>query len=271
VSGNGGRTPWVVTVGAGYSTSKPAEQYVLIQPKRGATGRLVLWHHGVGGETQFVVPGWATTATPGTSDVRANLHNNLLAPLIDRGYTVLSCDFGGGATFGNDPNLARIDDALTFAAAKGLTTTRVGLLGESMGSASVFLWASRHLAKVAAIATYLTIGDWDYVYAHNIAGQAAAMDTAYTSPNTPVGGWTANSPTRNPTSEQVYGQLVAAGLAAHWRGYYASDDPIGTPAQVIALASLLGVPDHAIDLGAGGHTDAPLATVDALDFAGTSP
>jgi hypothetical protein len=211
-----------------------------------ANTRVILWHHGVGGETFIIAP-----------DQTARVNTRaILRALVDAGYAVCSADFGGAATFANDTNMTRIDNCLSFLSAKGFSVTRVGLLGESMGHMSLFNWAQLHQSSTAALMGFISLCDPSDTY-DNQPGLAAQMDAAY-----PSGGWAGNKATHDPLLMDITGFP-----ASRWRTYFATDDPtFGTmQANNEALAARLGVPSNAIAMGTGGHTDTPIGNVNSAD------
>lgn len=224
----------------------PAEIHYLIRPGRGWNRRIILWHHGAGGETLAIVTGNA-----------ARLNSiALVRRLVSAGYSLMSCDFGGANTFGNDTAMSRITDAVTYAGTLGYDTDKVGLWGESMGHMNVYNWAHRNPTKVAAIIGMIPLCDAQAVYDGDIGGLASDMDAAY------GGNWAGNASTRDP--KQILG--IVSGL--NWRIYYASDDPLVPAADAVALAAALGKSSQAFNMGPGGHDDDPVATVDPASFVG---
>lgn len=228
--------------GIAYSlTTAPGEVYYLWEPVTGARAgrRLILFHHGTGGETMIIEPTVAAR-----SNARA-----VLAQLVSLGYAILSCDYGGAQTFGNTNNMTKISAALTWAAGLGFRTDKVGLIGESMGHSSLYVWGCQNPSKVAALVGYIPGADLDSTYA-NMTGFATVMDAAF-APST----WAAQSATHNPV------ELAAPSWASHWAGFYASDDPTygAQGVDVTALAAHIGNSAGAVDTGPGGHTDAGLA------------
>lgn len=215
-----------------------SEIHYLISPYRNSNNRLLIWHHGADGETMAIEPG---------NSARTNAIN-VVHRLVDAGYSVLSCDFGGANTWGNDTAMSRITDAVTFAGTRGLRTDKIALWGESMGHMNVYNWAHRNGSKVAAVMG--TIGVCDAQDAYDNAGQAVVMDAAY------AGNWAGNAATRDP--KQITN--VVSGL--HWRIYYASDDSVVPAAAAVSLASALGKSNQAVNMGTGDHSDTPLGAID---------
>ena len=172
--------------------------------------------------------------------------------LVDAGYSVLSCDFGGSHTWGNDTAMSRITDAVTWAGTLGYRTDKVGLWGYSMGHLNLYNWAHRNATKVACLIGYIPASDGQDAYDN--AGVAVEMDAAY------AGGGAANASARDP--KQITN--VVSGLP--WRAYYSSDDTTVPAATVTGLASSLGKATQAVNLGAGGHDDDVAANIDPGAF-----
>lgn len=232
------------------STAVANENYYLWEPAVGprAGRRLVFYHHGTGGETFICEPSVAA---------RANIRPPLYE-LLNRGYAILSADYGGPATFANDINQGRLDAWLTASAAVGYRTDRIALIGESMGHQCLFKWAQTNPTQVAAIIGWIPGCDLTATY-DNQPGFAATMDAAY-----PSGGWAGNKTTRDPMLMDI-----STFPAENWRVYYASDDPTygARPIDCTNLADRLGVPTHAINAGTGGHTDTCMANVEPRAWA----
>lgn len=106
----------------------------------------------------------------------------MLAGVIALGHPVLLADYGGANGWGQDDIVdpsGAIDDVLTYAAATyGVRTDQVIVAGESAGSVSAQVWASRRPQQTAALWCVAVIPGLDDFYQANPSIQAA-IDSAY--------------------------------------------------------------------------------------------
>lgn len=225
----------------GYAASENHAALVPRGHRADQSKRVVLSCHGSGGTAQT----WAWT------DVNSYPINQWLARV---GFPVLSCDFGGTNTWGNDTSRTRVGDAFTFAQSKlGVKTDKVLLFGASMGTLTALNYARANPTKVAAIALALPITD--LVDAHDNRGFTAVTETAYGG----TAAYNAAKAAHNPATNTA----DLAGIPI--KLWYTTDDPYAWPATVAAFDSALGSAD-AVSIGTGGHSTAGLDPSAVADF-----
>jgi pimeloyl-ACP methyl ester carboxylesterase len=156
-----------------------------------------------------------------------------------------------GNAHSNDNKMAAITAARTYMdTTLGLTGGKVGLLGVSMGGGDALRWAANNPTLVSCLVGIMPSTNILGIYENNTGGLRAAIGTA----------WGVTDPTPLPAGANLAAQIPAIDTAnIPNRLYYATDDTLIAPADVIAAAALTG--GTATSVGTGGHTDVPVQTV----------
>lgn len=207
--------------------------------------RAILWHHGAGGETLLFDPAYGQSPL-----------YNLVYEVCEAGYTILSCDFGGAETWGNNANQQFITDAVAWLPTIGCRTDKVGLWGLSMGFACLARWATNNASKVAAFTGTIPAASTQYVYDNNPSLQAG-MNAAF------GGNWQASQPSTDPSASLISSAIGAA--AYPFRLDYSDNDPVAGPATSPNLVTLVGRGD-AYGMGNVGHTVAGMVNIDPTAY-----
>lgn len=127
---------------AGIGRVTASEADVIMRPKcRQGTKPGVLYVHGAEADTGGGLT-WMKIAT------RARLIN----AIADAGYTMLSCDLGGVATWGNDTAMARITAAKNYLLTlQDVSAGPIILVGQSMGGQNSLVWAAANPSLVKCV------------------------------------------------------------------------------------------------------------------------
>jgi len=170
--------------------------------------------------------------------------------LAGSGCVVVIADLGGINTWGLDtvvhPTTGRIAAVRTWAAtAYEADTTRMALIGDSMGGQNAILYHRLAPANVKCTVLRAPVVAADALHDRGPAGLGLLMDIAYGS----AGNWEAAVPTKDPSHANQ--TAVIAGFADNVRIWYSTNDPTILPADVFSFATATGV-DLRI-MGAVGH------------------
>lgn len=127
---------------AGVGRVTAGESDVVMRPKvRQGSKPGVLYVHGAEADVGGALT-WMTIAT------RAKLIN----AIADAGYTMLSCDLGGVATWGNDTAIARMTAAKDYLLTlQDVSAGPIILVGQSMGGQNALVWAAANPSLVKCI------------------------------------------------------------------------------------------------------------------------
>lgn len=191
------------------------------------TSPLVLAFHGADGNERFNDP------------VTASGVNHLYCQAIAAAGFVVISSLWGGETWGNDAGTAKVAEAVTWAGANGIKTTKVGAYAGSHGAAVALNYWKANPSKVGACVLIVPALNLDNVYTDNVT-QQADMNAAY------GGSYATNGLAHSP--HRFSGDID--GLAPVLV-YYANDDTVIRAADVTSFATAMGV--NATELGAGGH------------------
>lgn len=130
------------------------ESDVLFTPDGPPTGRRgVLLLHGAGGAAGYV----NNPEVPGAA--------GLFHHLADQGFTMLSSDWGGPSTWGNDTAVARLERGRQVLVEQGCAADKVALVGVSMGGLNALNYAVAHPGRVAAIVAIVPAADLEDIRA----------------------------------------------------------------------------------------------------------
>lgn len=199
----------------------------------------VIFAHGAGGNEQDTWSGGS-----------ANLKN--IMQTIAQTRPVVACNFGGDL-WGNATSVLQMTDAVAYLRTKfGAHPSKVILMGRSMGHLTIANWARQNKAQVSAIVAMEGVSDLNNIFGQG-GGNATSINAAY-------GGSYSDA-----TYGATYNPNVYAGNGdlngIPWRNYYASDDTTVPASTITTLAGKINT-GTAINLGTGGHSDAPLAALD---------
>lgn len=127
---------------AGIGRVTAGEADVIMRPKcRQGIKPGVLYVHGAEADVGGGLT-WMTIAS------RARLIN----AIADAGYTMLSCDLGGVATWGNDTAISRITTAKNYLLTlQDVAAGKIILVGQSMGGQNAMVWAAANPTLVDCI------------------------------------------------------------------------------------------------------------------------
>lgn len=162
---------------SGYSVSTsvgkfvPGELSVLFKPRKiDPTKRAVIYAHGANGTGTEPL----NYASHGTGLVRQ------ISAVAQAGFVVLSSDWGGAQTYGNDTELAAMETGVAWLRSSGLCATdKVILTGGSMGSLSCHRYALEHKADVAGMNLWIPALDIEQARKNNPAGLRDLINTAW--------------------------------------------------------------------------------------------
>lgn len=169
-----------------------------------------------------------------------------------RGFPVLTGDFGGPATFGNDAcSQTAIPNAVAWAQTQpGVKTGAVIVFGGSMGCLSVCNYALNHVANVKAVILELPAVDLqdlhDNRYIATPGDLVAPIEAAYTN----NAGYLAALPTHNPNLTANRATLSALPFQIH----YSTNDPVAVPSVATGFGTAVNADMRS--LGAVGHSAA---------------
>lgn len=175
--------------------------------------------------------------------------------LADAGYPVLSGDWGGSSTWGNDTTIARITTGKAYLqASMGAKAGKIILVGASAGGQGALVWAAANPTLVSCLVGLLPVSDVNDIFVNNRAGIAANISSCYS------GGWSQATygATHNPVTIAAAGGLTALKM----RLFYGTTDTIVIPSTVTTLAASAGA-NTVISSVPGDHVGATLASIDA--------
>lgn len=206
---------------------------------------LVVWCHGHG-----------TLAKAPFDPVNSGEYH-LAHKLAAAGFVVVTADLGGTVSWGSAAAQAKISPLVTTARASwGASSGKFSLVGVSMGHTLAVDYAAANPTLVAKVAGILPVTDMEAIRTRNPSGFRAEIDTA----------WGVVYPAALPAGANPNGHaadLVSAAIG--YKAWGASDDTISTQAEQSAFATAAG--GTLVDLGALGHTEAAIDTIDAASFA----
>jgi acetyl esterase/lipase len=222
-------------IGSGRVHAGEADMVIVPQRWEGG-GPLVVVAHGAGGSPSSYY------------DPSARRDLDLLA---DTGCCVLIADLGGTNTWANDVAQARTAEAIVHGGtAWGADTSRVALIGDSMGAMGHLIYFANNPTQIACVVGRIPVVAADALHDRQLGGLGLLIDAAYGS----QAAWEAAKATKDPSAAGP--AAILAGLAARIRLLYSVDDPTVLPADVASFCALTGV--EARPLGAIGHDQATL-------------
>jgi hypothetical protein len=188
------------------------------------------------------------------------------------GCHVLLADWGGANTWGSTTAATNIAAGVTWAAANltNVYTTKVGLIGASMGTASILAYKRDNPTKPAALCGFIPVNDLAYIRANRgsstypaFAVFAPTIDTA----------WSITSGAATPAGADLLTNANTTGTP--YRAYYRADDPLMNPARHPLMVAHTGTGSSVIELtgasdyggAVGAHNVNIMMDADWGDFA----
>ena len=226
-----------INIGAG-----PNEGTVVLANKLGlkkdGTERACLFFHGHGADALT----WRMNTTGA---------GKFSTELAERGWVSIADDFAGGTPWANDANMTDIDAVYNFAVGNSTPfypycSTKVDVVGWSMGGLEALNWIKRNPAKVNRAVLWCPATELDYFHntAPNKATYAPEIDAAY-----PGGAatWAGHEPNKEPTAYRGLPPI---------RIYHGDADTTVPLAQSQGFASAVNDPNLALHVVPGGtHTN----------------
>lgn len=248
----------------GYSASvalgrySPSELSVLMLPRvLDRSRRPVLYAHGATSDGAQVLDG----------TVQKGITLNCAA-IVNAGFVLLSGDFGGASTFGNDTELTAMEAAWAYLQASGLCASdKVILTGGSMGFLSISRFSAAHPTWVAGMNGWIPAIDIEDVRTRDALAQRANINTAW---GLPVGSYVGGGdqtpvPTRGKPLDSS-NLTAVAGIPTHL--WYSSGDTACTSTAVdIYAAGRANVTKHLVSSSLD-HTDAAVLAADIATVVG---
>jgi pimeloyl-ACP methyl ester carboxylesterase len=170
----------------------------------------------------------------------------------------------GGDLWGSNTNITDIEAARTYFNTKygALTSSKVAVIGGSMGGAAAMAWARANPTKCACLVLMLPVCDLNDMVVNNRLGLAASINAAY--------GGAYNNGTDGPNHSPVQFAAQLSGIPTQI--WYATDDIVVIPSTVQTVIAAHGSAEvHTIT---GNHTDAAFANINAqaiIDFLKAHP
>lgn len=162
----------------------------------------------------------------------------------------------GGDTFASDVTM--VDDAIDWMGAvmPDLDTSKVHLIGISMGGAVGLRYAIENPSRVASYTGVIPLLNIQSAYTTNYGSLRAQIEAA----------WGVTYPAALPAGAAIHTGAAALNGVIPSRVYYAGNDTVIDPAVTQAVAATMGA--TAVDLGTNGHSEASLADWIARGSAG---
>lgn len=229
----------------------PSETSVLFLPRMVNAGRrAVLYAHGAGGGGAQALDG------VNQQGVTANI-----AALVEAGFVVLSGDFGGDQTYGNDTQLSAMEAAWSYLQGSGLCASdKVVLTGASMGMLSVHRFAAAHPSSVAGMNGWIPALDVEDLRTRDASGTRSLINTAW---GLPAGSYVGGAdqtpvPVRGRPMDESNLSVVSGIPTELW---YSSGDTVTLASVVSAYAAARsGVTTHLVS--SADHGDAVIRSAD---------
>jgi hypothetical protein len=174
----------------------------------------------------------------------------LINAIADAGYTMLSCDLGGVATWGNDTAVARITAAKNYLLTlQDVNAGKIILVGQSMGGQNALVWAAANPMLVKCV-----IGAIPVINIQDVRNRVytASVDAAYS------GGYS------DATYGAAHNPYVIAGNGGlnniPMQLWYGDADTTCLPQYTQAMATRANVVElHQLS---GGHAESTVAKID---------
>lgn len=179
--------------------------------------------------------------------------SKIVSHIAHAGIPVVAGKMSGDA-FANPNNQTDMTNALPLLAQAGCSTSKVHLLGISMGGLSAIQWAGNNISKVASIQGIIPATSIDRIYQTNAGGLRASVGTA----------WGVTYPTPLPAGADLSAEMAAilsAGIPV--RLHYTSSDTFIDTTGLLSDAALMGA--TTVDLGGtDDHSEKTIGRFNAL-------
>lgn len=213
----------------GYSASWVAGRYsaetsVLMTPRRvDPTRCAIIYAHGANGNAANVVDGTSQKAITAT-----------MAAAAHAGFVVLSGDWGGPQTYGNDAEMAEMDAGWEWLRTTGLCRSdKVILTGGSMGFLSIARWAADNEIEVAGMNGWIPAIDIDALRNTDALGMRDLINAAW---GLPAGSYPAAGGDPIPLRGQPIQRAAELnGIPTHL--WYSSGDTVTLAEDVLEYAA----------------------------------
>jgi hypothetical protein len=193
------------------------QNYTAKVPTDGPGYMGVIFAHGFGGDdTDLTDPGQMDTTTTYLASV---------------GFPCIAGELGGVTNWGNDASRTAMTECRDFLVSDlGADPATVGLVGISMGVATMFSWVSDgHLTETGCVAALAPCVDLQGIVDGDLGGLGNFIQAAYGG----AAGWTAAQPTHDPMPLAEAGAFD--GLAC--KLWYGLQDAICIPQAVLDFAA----------------------------------
>ncbi len=186
--------------------------------------------------------------------------------IAQAGFVVLSSDWGGPQTHGNNTGLSAMESGWTFLKNSGLCATdKVILSGASMGTLSTHRFAKEHPTEVSGITNWIPFVDIENGRTNDYLALRANINTAW---GMPVGSYIGGSDqTPLPTDAKLLSYASALPpIPTHM--WYSTGDVISTNMSTYLAARNGSATGHIVSTSLI-HTDAAVAAADiasTIDF-----
>lgn len=178
--------------------------------------------------------------------------DELIPGLVRAGFTVITADLGGTATWANSD----FDDAMLDVVDYILLDRgheKLFIVAASMGGYEALHWMRHNEGIYEKAALLLPVANGQFTYAAD-GGIAASMDAAWS------GNWSAVQPTMDPSTPM--------NMRAHQRSrvrlWYGTNDPIAGSSALVNWASAVGC--KALPLGNVGHTLGSMTAAPIVEY-----
>lgn len=225
------------------------EKNVLYVPRKpDPTKRAIIYAHGANGD------GAQTMDWAGQSSLC-----KFFGQFAQAGFVILSGDWGGPQTYGNNTELTAMEAGWAWLQASGLCRAdKVILSGASMGMLSTSRFAAEHPTWVAGINCWMPAIEIDELRTANALGLRDMINAAW---GLPAGSYPGLDGTVVPTPGQPLQRLAAVEpIPTHL--WYSTGDTVTKPAAVDAYAAgRANVVKH-LDSTTLDHSDASIGAAD---------
>lgn len=174
----------------------------------------------------------------------------LISSIASAGYTVVSADLGGNATWGNATALARISSARNYLLTQGVLPDQIAIIAASMGALNALCWIAANPGLASCFIGLLPVVNLTDVHANNRGGFRGTINAAYGGTYSEA----ANGATHNPATMAAAGKYLGVPMSL----YYGESDSIVLPTTVSAFAGSAGVTCIATAIP-GGHAESTIA------------
>lgn len=228
------------------------EPYTLLLPHFvDPTKRAIIWAHGANG------------LNTDSLDAHSKGIPAALFRLAQEGFVVLSCDFSGPFSYGNDAALAAVVARWAELKLTGLCATDKFIgMGASMGTLTMLRYAKEHPTQVSGMNFWIPLVDTEAVRTSNAVGVRATINSSW---GMPVGSYIGGADqTPLPANAKPIGYAhTLTDIPTHM--WYSTADLVSANMATFLAAHGPNAHGH-ITSTTEGHTDANilLADVDAI-------